>query len=173
MKLYLRETEPGLTVWVREPNGARRELPALRLVTFANLLRALRPGPAAARYAMPTALVDTGAYCSLVGERLWSLFRPGFATPLPFDPQTPAHLRTVTIAGGTYPFTLAEVRFDLQDLDLNVLPVVLIAKFVHDGGRLPLALVLGLRGGLLEERTSTAVADPGAPHGQSWAVSAP
>jgi hypothetical protein len=170
LKLYLRPLDPPQTIWLRRPDGTRGSLAALRLVSFANLMRHVRPARDAGSYALPTAVIDTGAHYSVIAERLWRHFRPGFVTPLPFDAQTPPALRTLTIAGGTYPYTLGELTFDLQDLDLCTLNVTIIAKLVQDAGRLAIPLTLGLRGGFLDGRKLHAKPDPSASFGQAWGI---
>jgi len=170
LKLYLKHPEAGNVVWFRRPDGTLDSLPSLRLTAAANLMRALAPGPGVGRYAITDCIVDTGAHFSLVSEDLWKRFRPGFVTPLPFDPLTPPQLRVVTIAGGTFAYELGELTLRLEDRDGNVLHATIVAKLTRDGGRLPFPLTLGLRGGFLEGRTLQAVPDATAPFGQAWTL---
>jgi hypothetical protein len=170
LKLYLELPDPALTVWFQRPDGTRHSLPMLRLTSRANFMRCLMPSLAAGRFGITTAILDTGAYYSVIAERLWRHFLPGFITPLPFDPQTPPALRTLTFGGVTFPYTLGQLSFDLQDFDLTTLNVTLTAKLAQDGGRLALPLVLGLRGGFLDGRKVHAEPDPSAAFGQAWNV---
>jgi hypothetical protein len=133
-------------------------------------MRSLVPSPAAGRFGIATALADTGAFYSLVAERLWRHFIPGFVTPLPFDGGTPRRLRVTTIAGGTFPYTLGELTIDFQNPDLSLYPVTVVAKLIQDGGGLAVPLTLGLRGGFLDGRKVRAEPDPSAAFGQEWFV---
>jgi hypothetical protein len=143
----------------------------LRLTARANFMRSLVPSLAAGRFGITTAIVDTGAFYSLIAERLWRHFLPGLVAPLPFDTRTPQHLRATTIADGTFPYTLGELTLNLQNSDLSLYPVTVIAKLLHDGGRLAVPLTLGLRGGFLDGRKVRAEPDPVAAFGQEWTVS--
>lgn len=173
LKLYLHHPDPADAVWFRRPDGSLDSLPTLRLTASANFMRVLTPGVGVGRYAITTAVIDTGAYFSVVVEDLWRRFVPGFVTPLPFDPLTPPRLRTTTIAGGTFPYTLGEFTLQLEDQDGTVLPVTVVAKLTQDGGRLPVPLTLGLRGGFLDGRRLLAEPDAAAPFGQAWSVRDP
>lgn len=173
LKLYLVQYDTAPVVWFRRPDGSLDSLPGLRLVAFANLMQVLVPGPGAGRYAITDCVLDTGAYFSIIAERLWRRFIPGFVTPLPFDARTPPPLRTVTIAGGTFPYDLGELTIRLEDRDRTHLSVTLVAKFARDGGRLAVPFTLGLRGGFLDGRTLHAEPDAAAPFGQRWALDGP
>jgi hypothetical protein len=173
LKLYLRELDPSRTDYFRRPDGTPDSLPALRLVAFANFMRALLPSVGAGKYGITEAVVDTGAHFGIVAEDLWRHFRPGFITTLPFDARTPPALRTLTIGGGTFPYTLGRLTFDLQDFALTTLTVTLVAKLAQDGGRLATPLALGLRGGLLDGRKLRADPDPTAAFGRGWSVEDP
>jgi hypothetical protein len=100
-------------------------------------------------------------------------FVPGFVRPLPFAQNMPSSLRQLTIAGGTYPYTLGEVSIQLEDRTGTVMNVAIIAKLTQDGGRLPIPFTLGLRGGFLDGRRLLAEPDPSAPFGQSWTLEEP
>ena len=93
-------------------------------MTYANFLRLLVSGPGVGRYAITQCIVDTGASFSIVAEDQWRRFQPGFVTPLPFDAQTPLALRATTIAGGTFPYTLGQLSFNLQDFDRTILTII-------------------------------------------------
>jgi hypothetical protein len=173
LKLYLEQPDPALTVWFHRPDGTRQALPMLRLTSRANFMRCLTPSLAAGRFGITTAVIDSGSDYTILAERLWRQCRPGFITPLPFDAQTPPGLCTLTIAGGTFPDTLGQRTFDLQDFDLTLLTVTIIAKLAEDGGRLPLPLSLGLRGGFLDGRKVHAEPNPAAAFGQAWTVADP
>lgn len=173
LKLYLDDSEIPHVIWFRRPDGSLNSLPAVRLIAHANFLRCLAPAPTANTYAITKAVIDTGAYFTIVAERLWWHFIPGYVTPLPFDSRTPAHLRTVTIAGGTFPYELGELTIRLEDRDRNVLPVTVIAKITRDGGRLPIPLTIGLRGGFFENRKLLAEPNATAMFGQLWTLTDP
>lgn len=173
LSLYLKPLDPPQTVWFRRPDGTPDSLPALRLVASTNLMHALLPGAASGRFAVVDCVVDTGAHFSLVAERLWRRFIPGFVTPLPFDARTLLALRVVTIGGGTFPYTLGELTLRLENQGGNVLPATVVAKLTQDGGRLSIPLTLGLRGGFLEGRTLHTEADTAAAFGQKWDVVSP
>ncbi|MCE9561244.1 MAG: retropepsin-like domain-containing protein [Planctomycetes bacterium] len=144
LKLYLDHSESFHVIWFRRPDGTRGSLPALRLTAYCNFMRSLAPSRNASKYGITTAIIDTGAHFSVIAHDLWQHFRPGFVTPLPFDPLTPPQLRVITIAGGTFPYGLGQLTIQLEDMDRNVLPVTVIAKLTQDGGRLPIPLALGL-----------------------------
>jgi hypothetical protein len=173
LKLYLRALDPPQTVWFRRPGGVLDSLPSLRLIAYANFLRVLRPGRPSGPFAITECIVDTGAHFSIVAERLWRRFLPGVVTPLPFDALTPPHLRTTSIAGGTYPYELGELTIQFEDQNRSALSVTVVAKLTRDGGKLPLPITLGLRGGLLEGRNLTAASDPAVPFGQAWELADP
>ena len=171
--LYLRRADPPHVIWFRMPDGSRDSLPALRLVAFVNLMHDLLTGRTAARYAITAAVIDTGALFSVVGEDLWRQFRPGVVTPLPFDPLTPPHLRSITIAGGTFPYDLGELTLRLEDKNGTALAATVVAKLLRDGGRMPVPLTLGLRGGFFEGRTVHAEPDTAAAFGERWTIEGP
>lgn len=173
LKLYLTQPDTSPVVWFRRPNGSLDSIPGLRLVAFANLMRVLVRGRNSGQYAITDCVLDTGAYFSIISDKLWRRFVPGFITPLPFDTRTPPPLRTVTIGGGTFPYDLGELTIRLEDRDRNHLSVTLIAKLAHDGGRLSVPFTLGLRGGVLDGRVLHAEPDPAAPHGQAWVLTDP
>lgn len=173
LKLYLTQPDTSPVVWFRRADGSLDSLPGLRVVAAANLMRVLVPGPTAGRYAITDCVLDTGAYFSIISERLWRRFIPGFVTPLPFDVRTPPLLRTVTIGGGSFPYELGELTIRLEDRDRNHLSITFIAKLAHDGGRLTTPLTLGLCGGVLDGRLLRAEPDPVAPFGQGWALADP
>jgi len=133
----------------------------------------LKPSLAAGTYGITTAIIDTGAHLSIVAEDLWRRFIPGFVTPLPFDALTPPVLRALTIAGGTFPYTLGELTIQLEDYDHTILPITIVAKLTQDGGRLAVPLTLGLRGGFLEGRTLSAAPDATEPFAQAWVLQDP
>ena len=170
LKLHLTHIDPALVVWFRRPGGTLDSLPALRLTASANFMRVLTPSLSAGRYAIADAVIDTGAHFSVVSELLWQHFRPGYVTPLPFDPLTPPQLRTITIAGGTFPYDLGELTIQLEDRNRTVFPVTVVAKLTQDGGRLTVPLTLGLRGGFLDGRILHGEPDPTAPFGQTWTL---
>ncbi len=155
------------------PDGSVGEVADLRLIAYARFAGQLGDDPAAKQYLVTEAIVDTGAFSAVVGEDLWRHFRPGVVDLLPFARGTPAHHRTLTVAGGTFPFDLGEMTLDLRDRAGGQLAVRTVAKFTRDGGRLAIPLILGLRGGLFDGRRLVAEPDPAAPFGQGWAVEGP
>jgi hypothetical protein len=123
--------------------------------------------------AFPDCVVDTGAFLTVVPERIWRYFLPGVVTRLPFHPNVPAHLRRLTIAGGTFPYELGELVIPLVDQEGGALDVTVVAKLTQDGGSLNVPLTLGLRGGFLDRGTLSAGPDAAAAHGQSWTLANP
>ena len=173
LRLYLESVSPPQVVWFRRSSGTLDSLPALRLIAYANFMRVLMPSRMAGEFAITRAVIDTGAHFSVVSELLWRRFRPGFVTPLPFDPLTPPHLRTITIAGGTFPYDLGELTIQLEYRNRTVFPVTVVAKLTQDGGRLTVPLTLSLRGGFLDGRILHGEPDPTAPFGQAWTLADP
>ncbi|MBA4064993.1 MAG: hypothetical protein C0501_15030 [Isosphaera sp.] len=140
-------------------------------VRFQGLVDARTDGGKEAAY--PECVVDTGSYLTIVPEKIWSYFLPGVVTPLPFHPSMPAHLRRLTIAGGTFDYDLGELVIPLRDRRGGALDVTVVAKFTRDGGRLNVPLTLGFRGGFLDGRVLRTEPDPAAPHGQRWTLEDP
>ncbi|WP_439622922.1 hypothetical protein [Gemmata sp.] len=136
-------------------------------------MRSLKTSILSGDFAITAAVVDTGAFFTVVAERLWRQFRPGVVTPLPFDPLTPPHLRNITIAGGTFPYDLGELTLRLEDKNGSALAATVVAKLLRDGGRMPVPLTLGLRGGFFEGRTVHAEPDPAAAFGERWTIEGP
>jgi hypothetical protein len=85
----------------------------------------------------------------------------------------PVHLRSLTIAGGTFGYDLGELVVPLRDRRGGALDVAVVAKLTRDGGALNVPLTLGLRGGALDGRVLRAEPDPAAPHGQRWTLEDP
>jgi hypothetical protein len=173
LRLYLDQAGGHLAHRFLRPDGSSDVIPCLRLITYANLLRQVLRTPKAASIAVSRCVIDTGAYIGVVPEAVWCCLRPGVVTPLPFEPATPPQLRTITIAGGSYPFDLGEITLRLEDRAGGKLDVRLVAKFTRDGGALAIPLTLGLRGGVLDGRTLRAAPDPAAPFGQAWVLEDP
>jgi len=170
LQLYLDHVDTRLALRYLEPNGGVSEIPCLRLITYANLFAQLVHSPLAADYGICRCFIDTGAFISIIPETIWQFLRPGVVTPLPFDPTTPPNQRQLIIAGGTFPFELGRLTLKLEDRSRATLNLSIVAKLTRDGGRLPIPLTLGLRGGFLEGRTLQAVPDATAPFGQAWTL---
>jgi hypothetical protein len=168
VRLTLEPSDPSHVFRFFRPDGTAGTVPGVRLKVFVDLSALVRRRLAAGEGAYPFCVLDTGAYLTLIPERVHRHFRPGAVTPLPFDTAMPAYLRVVTLAGGTYPYELAELVARLRDPAGGSLDVTLIAQLVHDGGQLGIPMVLGLRGGVLDGRVLHAEPDPAAPHGQGW-----
>lgn len=173
VRLYLDQPDRGQVFRFVGRGGVRGAIPAIRLMVRVNLLHAVRPGPDAGKAAFPDCVIDTGAHLTTVPGWLARYLKPGFVTPLPFDPAMPLHHRRVAIAGGTYPYDLGQIVLPLEDPNGGKLTVTVVAKFTRDGGALNLPLILGLRGGVIDGRTLTATPDPAAPFGQAWALADP
>ena len=122
--------------------------------------------------AFPYCVVDTGSFLTIIPQSIWWYFLPGVVAPLPFHPSMPIPQRSLTIAGGTYPYELGELTIPLRDQHGGVLDVTVVAKLTRDNGTLNIPLTLGLRGGFLEEHTLRAEPDATIPHGQFWAMEA-
>jgi hypothetical protein len=147
-------------------------LPGVRLIAFADLRRHITDR-AHLPHAIQKCLVDTGSFLSIIPNRVARHLDMGTVTRLPFHSSGPAGLRTLTIAGVTVPYELGELSVRLRDKDGHTLDLRLIAKFTRDGGRLPVPLTLGLRGGLLEGRHLLAKPAPAVPFGQAWELRQP
>lgn len=94
-------------------------------------------------------------------------------TPLAFDSRMPTQFCSLTIAGGTFPYTLGELTIRLEDRQRTYMNVTIIAKFTQDGGKLSIPLTLGLRGGFLDGRKLLGEPDTIAPFGQKWVLEDP
>lgn len=173
VRLYLDQPDPGHVFRFRRPDGATAQIPGLRLTVYVNLSLLVRPGPAAIQAAFPHCLVDTGAYLTIIPERIWGRFRAGAVTPLPFDAAMPARLRTIDLPGGRFSYELAEVPIRVQDRAGAVLDLTAVAQITRDGGRLTIPMVLGLRGGVIDGRILHGEPDAAAPFGQSWMLEDP
>jgi hypothetical protein len=99
--------------------------------------------------------------------------KPGVVTSLPFDSAMPLHLRSTSFGGGRYPYELGELTIRLRDLDQNTLDLRIVAQLTRDGGALVAPMVLGLRGGVIDDRILHAEPDPTASFGQSWFLEDP
>jgi len=156
------------------PDGIVGSIEALRLRAFVRLLDMVDISTEEGReVAFPECVVDTGSFLTIIPQSIWWYFLPGVVTRLPFHPSMPAHLRMLTIAGGTYPYELGELVIPLRDQHGGALDVTVVAKLVRDNGTLNIPLTLGLRGGLLEGHKLRADPDPAIPHGQFWALETP
>jgi hypothetical protein len=148
-------------------------IPALRLRIYVELLAFVRPGKNAAKAAFPDCIIDTGTHLTAIPERIWSLFKTGAVTPLPFDPAMPQSLRNIAFGGGTYPYELCELQLRLRDLVGGVMDVTVVAQLIQDKGKLTTPMVLGLRGGVLDGRILRSLPDPNASFGQFWLLEDP
>lgn len=173
VQLYLKHAHPAHVYRFLRPGGGLGTIPGLRLVVYVRLVGLVHSGRLGERIVFPDCVIDTGAYLSIVPQVIWQQFLPGVVTPLPFHPSTPAHLRTLTIGGGTFPFDLGEMTIPLHDPSGGQMNLVVVAKFTRDGGRLPIPLTLGLGGGVIDGRVLRAYPDPAAPFGQAWALEDP
>jgi hypothetical protein len=173
LTLYLEHTDLSHVITATRSDGTRIVLPGLRLISFANFLRVLRPSPKSGQFAICACLVYTGSYLSVISEEIWTRFLPGIVKPLTFVPALRPILKTLTIAGGIYPYTLGELTIQLEDRQRTIMTTTIIAKLTQDGGRLPIPLTLGLRGGFLDGRRLLAEPDPLAPFGQKWTLEEP
>ena len=167
MKLYLEPADPPHVYTFLRPDSSVETLPGLRLIAFADLRKHITDR-AHLPHAIQKCLVDTGSFLSIVPHNVARHLDLRTVTRLPFHPSVPAGLRTLIIAGVSVPYELGELSVRLRDKDGHVLDLQLIAKFTQDGGRLPIPLTLGLRGGLLEGRKLLAEPDPAVPFGQAW-----
>jgi hypothetical protein len=151
------------------PGGVPGSIPALRLRAYVRLVSLIgSTGEDSLRAGLPQCIIDTGAPLSIIPEYIWSHFRAGAATRLPFRPAMPLHHRFVSVGNGNYPYELGELPIRLWDQDQRTMDVRIIAKFTHDNGRLTLPMTLGLRGGAIDGRVLRSEPDPGASFGQAW-----
>lgn len=168
VRLYLWQ-DSGNQVFQFVRSGLRASIVAVRLRAFVNLVPLVRPGGAeAAGAAHPWCIIDTGSPLSIVPEYIWSHFRPGVVTRLPFDPAMPPHFRRVSVGNGNYPYELGDFPIRLWDQNQRTLDVRVIAKFTRDNGRLTLPMTLGLRGGAIDGRILRSEPDTTASFGQAW-----
>lgn len=173
IRLYLRPLSGSSAFQFVRPGGTPDAIPALRLFTYVDLRTAVRLGRSlAAKAAHPDCVIDTGAHLSVIPEYVWSFFRPGIVTPLPFDPAMPQRHRSFFIGGGRYPYDLGELTLQLRDLDRRTMDVR-IAQLTRDGGTLTIPMILGLRGGAIDGRIFRSAPDPAAAFGQDWFLEDP
>ena len=174
VRLYLMTARYNPVFRFVRPSGVREAIPALRLRAFVNLRAYVAPGSQdAANATYPECILDTGAHLATVPEYIWTHFRPGAVTYLPFDPAMPVAQRAVTVGGGRYPYDLAELDVPLVDHHRGGMTVRVVAKFTRDGGALTTPMVLGLSGGFLDGRILRAEPDLGEPFGQRWTLEDP
>ncbi len=174
VRLYLIPAANNAVFRFLRPGGVPDSIPALRLRAFVHLTSLVRTGGReAADAAYPECVVDTGAHLSLIPEYVWSHFRPGVVTPLPFDPAMPHHQRFVSVGGGNYPYELGELTVRLWDQDRRTLDARVVAQLVRNGTTQTVPMILGLRGGALDGRVLHAEPDPAAPFGQAWHLNDP
>lgn len=131
LRLYLDPLPAPVVHRFVRADGSVGAVPALRLIAFANMMPFLARGADAARFAVVKALVDTGAHMAIVSERLTRALRPGVVIPLPFAPGKPAADKTLSVAGGTYPFDLGEMWLHLEDQSGGRLDIRVVAKFTR------------------------------------------
>jgi hypothetical protein len=174
VRLYLGPATPAHDYAFFRPDGSVGTIEGLRLRAYVEFLGMVDVSTKRGqRAAYPECVVDTGSFLTIVPEKLWRHFLPGVVTPLPFHPSVPAHLRRLTIAGGTFDYDLGELVIPLRDRRGGALDVIVVAKLTRDGGALNVPLTLGLRGGFLDGRVLRAEPDPAAPHGQAWTLEDP
>ncbi len=173
VQLYLDQFDPGHVFRFLRPDGTAAQILGLRLKAFVNLSPLVRPGSTATHSAFPRCIIDTGAYLTIIPERIWGQFKATAVTLLRFDPGMPARLRTIDLPGGTFPYELAEVPIRLEDLTGAVMDVTVVAQLTRDGGRLTIPMVLGLRGGVIDGRILRGEPDAIAPFGQAWILEDP
>jgi hypothetical protein len=171
--LYLDQFDPAHVFRFRRSDGTPDQIPGLRLRVYVNLSALVRPGQTATHAAYPKCVLDTGAYLTIIPERIWGQFNPGAVTHLPFDPAMPKRLRTIDLPGGSFPYKLAEVAIRVQDRVGAALNLVAVAQLTDDGGRLTIPMVLGLRGGVIDGRILRGEPDAAAQVGQSWLLEEP
>jgi hypothetical protein len=167
VRLRLEQINKGHTFRFIHPDG-RQDTIDVRLAVSVDLSQNVVAGLPSTWAAYPDCVLDTGSHLTTVPERLHRYLRPGVVTWLPFDPSMRADLRFLAIGGGVFPYELGGITIGLRDRWGGALDVSLIAQFVRDGGTLPIPLLLGLRGGLLEGRRLESRPDPIAPYGQNW-----
>ncbi len=173
IRLYLLHTKSRQIYQFIRTGGVRDSLPALWLWVYVDMLDLVRPGKDAAEAAFPGCIIDTGSHLSVIPEQIWSHFKSGAVTPLPFDPTMPQSLRNIAFGGGIYPYELGELRFRLRDRVGGGMDVSVVAQLIHDKGKLTTPMVLGLRGGVLDGRILRSHPDPAAPFGEAWLLEDP
>jgi hypothetical protein len=173
VRLYLDHPRTPVTYRFIRPGGHSGVIDGLRLVTFLDISHLIRDPQDRVAKGIQKGVIDTGSHLTIFPEQIWQFFNRRRVTWLPFDPATPPGMRLLTIAGGTFPFELGEVNAVLRDMDRNALPLTFVAKFVHDGGRLPIPTTVGLRGGVLDGRVIGGEPDPADRFGQGWWLADP
>ncbi|MCI0703116.1 MAG: hypothetical protein L0241_18720 [Planctomycetia bacterium] len=173
VRLYLAPPDGGVVFRFRRPGGMPDHIDGLRLVAYVNLSPLIQPGPTATHAAFPTCVIDTGAYLTVIPERVWGQFKPGAFTSLPFDSAMSQQQRVVAHAGGTFAYELAEFPLRLEDRQGGAIDLLVIAQLIHDRGTLTTPLVLGLRGEVLDGRILRAEPDATVPYGQVWLLEDP
>lgn len=174
VRLYLKSLSGSPTFQFVRPGGTPDAIPALRLFTYVDLRTSVQLGSSlAAKAAHPDCVIDTGAHLSVIPEYVWSFFRPGTVTPLPFDPAMPQRHRSFFIGGGRYPYDLGELDLHLRDLDNHTMDVRIVAQLTRDNGTLTIPMILGLRGGAIDGRILRGAPDPAATFGQDWFLEDP
>ena len=91
-------------------------------------------------------LVDTGCAFSVIPESIWSHFSHAIRwLRLPKSVLVPSHWTDVTgLTGGRFSVDWGELPLVLCDFDGQQSETIsVVAKFVHDGGKLPRRLLLG------------------------------
>ncbi len=174
VKLYLRTLGGNPVLRFVRPGGALDALPVLRLFAYVDLRAHVQLGSGSVvKAAHPDCVVDTGSPLSVLPEYIWSRFRPGAVTPLPFDPALPQVRRFLTVGGGRYPFELGELDICLRDLDGRTMSLRAVAQLTRDNGALQVPMLLGLSGGVIDGRILRSEPDAAAPFGQAWALEDP
>lgn len=168
--LYLTQSSGSPVFRYLQPDGSPDAIPALRLTAYVNLIALVPLVPESVEAVFPECVVDTGSHLTTIPEWIHSHFKPGAVTPLPFDPAMPAAHRTLTIAGGVYPYELALVPLRLQDREGETMDLDVVALLTRDGGALRIPMTIGLSGGVLDGHKLTAAPDLAAAFGQVWTL---
>lgn len=174
VRLYLRSASGNPVFRFTRPDGTPDAIPALWLFTYVDTAAHVRLGNRlAAQAAHSDCIVDTGSPLTVIPEYVWSYFKPGVVTPLPFDPSMPQRHRSTSFGSSRYPYELGELAIRLRDLDRNAMDLRIVAQLTRDGGALTAPVVLGPRGGAIDGRVQHAESDSVAPFGQVWSLADP
>jgi len=151
------------------PGGIPGSIPAIRLRAFVRLASLIdSTGEDALCAALPECIIDTGSPLSIIPEYIWSHFRTGSVTPLPFHSAMPLNHRFVSVGNGNYPYELAELPVQLWDQNRRTMDVRVVAQFTQDNGVLRMPMTIGLRGGVIDGRIIRSEPDQAAAFGQAW-----
>jgi hypothetical protein len=189
IRLRIEEEVTATPYLYRDPDSLTAgvlRFPVLRLATLARIEP--RPGNTSTPYNPIPALIDTGAWITVIETQTWRDFETvGLLEHVPFVGAT---TRSAAVGGRSSDYTLGRIWVSLLDLqpprrpsgtppviELPAVPVI-TQLLLNPRCRLPCPLVLGLHLGVLDSRRLTREVVPprpsplptdrGAQYGQDW-----